>query len=437
MIRALAGYTAVAATCILPACRSFSRDASTGSNGWGGTAIPEGVVGDAGTAGEGGAGATGGTGATGGVGATSGTGGAGATGGSGATGGAGTGGLAGGEPEQNGDAGEASNGAGGANPQREAEEEVFKPGCVSSEPNSPLGTSSPTDLAANLVPNNVPYALYVTQTARNDTILRWKNTYEEDASWQPWSCFDSVPRPDRIAALNIRGPLTSRPSEVYVTTAIGQLYVRRTYLLTWAAWTQHTLPLQSKHLQDVATASATEKTPETLPYLFVLDGGQVFSRHHLTSDAYSNYSPWSTVSERVDGARRICAAVQPDGGRRVFVLTASGVVLRTTSLSALPNSSFGAYDELPPLGSGTPIDIDCGYTSDGSPGVFVLTTDSVFWTRGDSTSDQEWARLATPTPQTVMAIGSSPPSSPTIFTMDEQKKLSWRALGTSSWNRVD
>ncbi len=338
--------------------------------------------------------------------------------------GAGTGGVAG-------TAGTASTfGAAGIN---DGDVDNLVPGCVSFTNNQPsVNFTTPHGLAASTTGNSIPYVLYATEPTDNTVTLRWKLDFTPNASWTPWSCFDFVPYPAQIAAINVGNNPQNNSPEVYASTSLGKLYIRRLLTAGWAAWQAISLPQSDSHIIDVAAT----RTPVTDPFLYVIDNDKLFVRHHLADDTLSGYSPWAEITGAPTGASRLCAAVRAtDHRQQVFVLTTAGAVFDATQQTADAGSLFGQFES---SGASAPLlsDIDCGYSVGGSITVFGLSHGSL-WSRDSATSVWAQDAVAAPVSETLrqFTVGSTAGVAPTVFGVGMSGTLYSHAPG-ASWVSV-
>ncbi|MET0790753.1 MAG: hypothetical protein ABW061_04475 [Polyangiaceae bacterium] len=316
-------------------------------------------------------------------------------------------------------------------------EEVAAPGCVAGITQSDPKLSTPRGLTANLVPNGEPYVLYTSDPQSNMLLLRFKKTSDDNGEWTPWSCFDSVVRPEQISAINIDdlSPPYNTP-EVYATNAAGRLFVRRFFMNSgWAPWEAIGLPRWSSQLTDVSASS----THKTLPFLYVLDGGRVFTRHHTSIQAYSNYTPWREVSGVPVDALNLCAGVRPDRRQQLFVSTASGNLFAAVQANSDPEAEFAEFQPLVQASTHAMTDIDCGYLADGTLTVLGLSSGTLWSTNGDAPASLDWQKEPTKASLqfTVFALGSRPGAAPTVFGIDSSNVVWWRLLGTPIWTSTD
>lgn len=339
------------------------------------------------------------------------------------SGGAGAGGTAGNPIDGN------AVGAAGIN---EGDVDNLVPGCVSFVTTQPQVTfTTPHGLAATTTSDNTPYVLFATQPADNTVALRWKVDRTANASWTPWGCFDFVPYPARITAINVgRNPQNSSP-EIYASTSLGKLYVRRE-LIGWAPWQMLSLPQSGSHIIDVAAT----RTIDTAPVVYVIDNGKLFARHHIADDSLSGYSPWKEIPDAPPGASRVCAGVRSsDHRQQVFVLTTSGAVFDATQQTSDLDGLFSGFES---SGTNAPAlsDIACGYTATGDIAVFALNQGNL-WSRDNATS--VWLEDAVPAPigesLRQFAVGSTTGVTPTIFGTGVNGALYSHAAG-GSWVKI-
>ncbi len=312
-------------------------------------------------------------------------------------------------------------------------ETVLTPGCIEYTPGYAFTT--PRALATNTTADGIPYALSVTNPADNMLSNRWKKATNDNAEWYPWQCFGFVPHPQQIAAINIADDSPFATPEYYVTTSDGQLYVRRLYKhLSWGPWLALALPRTDSNLTDIAASS----TVATLPFVYVLDRGKIFVRHHLAVQSYSDYSGWSEVPGAPDSVSHLCAAATTDGRQQVFVSTTLGAVFVSTQTNAGVSDPFGSFQIVGDATSPPMTDIDCGYLADGRVSVFGLTSGRV-WSHAATDLASLWAvEPASAGPLLkIFAVGSRPGAVPTVFGFDALNDIWWHPLGSTSWTPLD
>ena len=310
-------------------------------------------------------------------------------------------------------------------------EEVVKPACLTFQ-GKVLSLTGPKSIAANMVPNNVPYAVYAAEPEGNVVIFRWKNGLADDASWQPWGCFDTVPHAAQLAAIDIYDNGEYTTPEVYATSETGSLFVRRFFAEGWAPWEQMTLPRPDSRVIDVAATSSRS----TLAYVFILDDGRLFARHHVKIDAYSEYSPWTEIKGVPDAAVHACAGVTISGRRQVFVSTADGAVFGSQQDDS---DAFGPFGVIGSGSSPAMSDIACGTLGDGTVGVFGVSDGYVWANRLDPSTSSEWQpeSNSNAAPLLTFTIGSRENGVPTVLGTDRSNVLWWHVVGTDSWAYVD
>jgi len=305
---------------------------------------------------------------------------------------------------------------------------VLKPGCLADDPI----LSSAHGLTANALPNTVFYTLYATDPQSNMVLLRYPQTPSDDAPYWPWGCFDSNLRPEQISAINIYDqPSPYNTPEVYATNAGGRLFVRRYFKTAWTQWEVMGLPRASSHLSDVAASS----TPQTLPFVYVLDGGRLFTRRHASAQAYSDYTPWREIGGVPADAVRLCAGVGSDQRQQLFVLTQNGNVFDALQANGDPDAAFGEFQPSVQASSHAMADIDCGYLADGTLTVFGLSSGVVWFHSSGAPDSLDWTTepSAAPSSFNVFAIGSRPNLAPSIFGIDSTNAVWAHLLGSSSW----
>jgi hypothetical protein len=311
-------------------------------------------------------------------------------------------------------------------------EEVLEPGCASGLDQG-ISFTEPSAMAADMTGNNVPYVLYATQPQTNVVYLRWKNALSDDATWTPWQCFDLVPHPSALSAINIGDLAEDTTPEIYAASTTGQLFVRRFYEdITWLAWQSLDLPRASSHVSDVAATT----TPATLATVYILDEGKVFTRHHLSINPYSDYSPWVEINGVPQGAAHLCAATRADQAQQLFVSTSDGAVLNAVQQSADASAAFGSFE---PIGGAASItDIDCGYLADGSIAVFGLSAGKVMSHSANAAASSDWQTEpgGTLLQLTTFTVGSRAGVAPTVFGVDDGNTLWWHAAGSVTWTQI-
>jgi len=218
--------------------------------------------------------------------------------------------------------------------------------------------------------------------------------------------------------------------EVYATNADGKLFVRRfTSATNWASWETIGLPRASSRLTDVAASSS----PGTLPFIYVLDGGRVFSRHHVEIKAYSNYSPWREISGVPANALHLCAGARSDQRQQLFVSTVDGNVYEASQTSTAPEAEFGGFQPVVQGSTPSMTDIDCGRLANGMLTVIGLSWGQVWSYSTDAPGSLGWVKE--PMPESlnfrVFALGTRPAAPPTVFGVDSHKLVWLRVLGGS------
>jgi hypothetical protein len=316
---------------------------------------------------------------------------------------------------------------GGANDGGEGgNEEVIRPSCVSDSTNpGVVSFETPGALAASIIPNGEPYVLYATEPSVSSVAIRWRQAPDDTAGWEPWLCFDLVPHADRIAATN----LTNSTPEVYATSSNGTLYVRRFTLDRWDAWGTVGLPSMTSRITDVAAVADAALRG----FVYVIDSSRLFVRHHLSADAFSDYTPWSNLPTPLGAPKRLCAGRLPDNRQQLFVAAEDGSI--TTSIEQEVDGAFEPFQSFGNSSVSGASDIDCGYLADGSLAVFALVAGNV-WSRPASGASTWMAEQAGPTLAT-LAVGSAAAQTPTVFGTDLSNATWWHRAGSADWATVD
>jgi hypothetical protein len=312
-------------------------------------------------------------------------------------------------------------------------QEVIAPGCIAgSTAGNDVPLATPRSLTASLGPTGLPYLLYTADSQSNMVTLRWKYASDDDAGWSTWQCLDTVVRPEQVSAITIEDrPTPDNTPEVYATNSVGNLFVRRFFIGMWATWETMGLPRANSHVIDVAASS----TPDTLPFVYVIDSGRIFTRHHRSAQAYSSYAPWREVRDAPADAVHLCAGVQADHRQQLFVSTKNGNVFQAIQTSSTPEAGFGAFQPVVQGSTHAMSDIDCGYLADGTLIVVGLSAGKV-WSHSSTTpSSLDWKQEPSdPTLTfTIFALGSGKNRTPTVFGIDAANVVWWHLLGTSSW----
>ncbi|MES1173865.1 MAG: hypothetical protein ABUL62_06005 [Myxococcales bacterium] len=332
------------------------------------------------------------------------------------------------------DGGAAGSSAFGAGGLYGTEDPVDMPGCFGhNSTTSPIAFAAPNSLAASLLQGGGGFMLYATHPTLNSVSIRYSDPTQ--SVWADWLCFDGLPQPQRIAAVNLTGEFLL--PEIYVTTAQGRLFARRYYSTVdgWTQWEELTLPTASSRAIDVAGVGA----PSPMLFMYIIDRDQIFMRHKLTSDGHSAYGRWALVGTPAS-AKHVCAVVRSDNKQQVFVLDDAGNVHTSVQLDVAPDSAFQDFE---PLTDGSTLrfsELRCGYSTDGSPAIFGLSNGAL-WTRLQSAG--AWGLWSRDTESALhglrtLAVISQEASMPTVFGTDAKDQLWSHLVGSSSsWSTID
>jgi len=178
---------------------------------------------------------------------------------------------------------------------------------------------------------------HIFASKQSTSMMAFADTPTPADSWGPWTCFDWVPRPSRVAA----GTLGDSFSEVFVTTECGQLYRRRDFLFgtTQATlpWQQFSLPAVASFITDVAVSASSKQAH----YVYVADRGSVFVRHQTDDDPNAPYGRWSEIP--TTDSKLIAASVRANGRRQVFKLDSHGLPSTALQAAADLDADFGSW----------------------------------------------------------------------------------------------
>lgn len=173
-------------------------------------------------------------------------------------------------------------------------------------------------------------ALFTADTASSAALSRWQT--DAEPPWTSWVCGETVPRPARLAAMN----LSNGQPELFQATEAGQLLVRRGYPGHWTSWLPFTSP-SFGFVTDVALAEGM------VPAVYVIAGGKVYARNKVDTTPYAAYGPWQLLGlERA----RLVTAVRTESGHDVFVATEAGELLLIQRAGDDVDATYGAWTDL-------------------------------------------------------------------------------------------
>jgi len=306
-------------------------------------------------------------------------------------------------------------------------EEVLVPSCAFGAGANPIDFTTPSALSVNLLQGGGPYEIFATQPTSNLMAYRWYDTYS--TTWFSWNCFDLVPHPARVAATNLLGNLFP---EVYVTTKLGSMFVRRFYSTSsgWGEWEPLQLPTSRSMLSDVAVVGS----PSRILFLYVIDGGAILVRHRVSAEPFSAYGPWHRLGAPFQ-AKRICGAVGIDQIQNIAALSSDGSVFVSKQNAASPDAAFSDFEPLGLPSQTTFDELQCGYLADGTIVLFGLGGGAI-WSRTLGTSS-EWTEESGNSPYIqTFSVGSRPGSNSTVFAADASNAI-WSHLdGSEEWDAI-
>jgi hypothetical protein len=192
-----------------------------------------------------------------------------------------------------------------------------------------VGYTYAHDIAAGLKGNGEPFVLFASQPTTNIVTLSW--LYGVEPGWTPWSCFDEVLRPQRVAA----GNWVDHRLQVYATTANGTLHVRQSSVDFYEPWA--TIPTPSRgSVTDIAVVDSGAKAL----YVALADG--IFSRARTSAEHGVIDAAWQNTG--LDGATRIAVAVVEGGRHKILAVGADAGLREGTQLDADTADSFAYSD---------------------------------------------------------------------------------------------
>ena len=206
-------------------------------------------------------------------------------------------------------------------------------------------------VAAATAWSGVGIEAYVTQPELQWIATAWESAFNSD-DWLPWICFDAVPTPRTISAIQ----LASGFPEVFVTTASGALFVRRQIPTGWLPWKQLNLPKVDSTARDVSGV----KPRSSRAQLAIADRDGIYLRAKISDDPYSGYGPWRMIGTKL--AERVSIGVLASGSLQVFALTLNGSLSYTVQNSPMFDADFGEWHDIANHDAARLIDIDCGYS---------------------------------------------------------------------------
>ncbi|HTA93354.1 MAG TPA: hypothetical protein VK745_27440 [Polyangiaceae bacterium] len=278
-------------------------------------------------------------------------------------------------------------------------EAIAVPYCIDGVGNPPsLGLTGA--IAGGETWSGVGIQAYVTQPQQQWIATVWGDE-SNPSSWTSWLCFNALPAPQAIATLN----LSNGYPEVFVTTADGQLLVRREFAVSWAPWEELNLPNANSMPVDVAGV-----TPSTSrSHVFIADRDGIYFRYKTTDDPYSAYGAWQRAAPKI--ATRVTVGVQLDGALEIFALDAAGALSTAVQSSWTLGAGFGDWTDIASEDNAKLVDIDCGYSAARDPILYAVTVDGLLESRELSSAGWgAWVMLSdanTPKLTTVSAVVGS------------------------------
>jgi hypothetical protein len=220
------------------------------------------------------------------------------------------------------------------------------------------------------------------------------STGPNPSDWTAWTCFDSVPLPDRIAV----GTFGDSWGEAFVTTRCGQVYRRQEVpfdgVTVWLPWSPFSLPAVTSSVTDVAVSAYGNGAH----FVYVADRGGVFVRHQTGADPAAPYGAWQEI--RGGTSNVVTAGARADGRQQVFTLSARGQAHTSLQSSPALDDGFGAWIDfgMPPGGVRL-VDIEAMRAA--SLEVFALDASSVIWERREEAGADDlsaWKNWLGPAP---------------------------------------
>jgi hypothetical protein len=196
-----------------------------------------------------------------------------------------------------------------------------------------------------------------------------------DTVWTSWFCFDAIPQPDRFAV----APLLNGLAEVFATTRCGGLYRRTQTVNEWLPWQPFSVPAAGSAVTDAATSVA----PDGTNFVYVADGGGVFTRHRTGSDSYAPYGAWQEISG-ASGASLVTAGLRFDLRQQVFSLDGQGSVRTSIQRTNDPDSAFGPWSDFDSSQLPAPlVDIEAPHGGPPPLEVFAVDSNGNLWLRAE------------------------------------------------------
>jgi hypothetical protein len=225
--------------------------------------------------------------------------------------------------------------------------------------------------------------------------------------------------------------LSNNHPEIFVATAEGGLFVRRTSERGQTPWLPFSLPTPSGVVTDV-TALAGDASAA----VYILADGSVYARRKRSTEPYASYGPW--LSLPVNDARLLTGGVDGADMHHLYVVTSTGEIQHTVHSDHTVDAPFSAWNLVHALR--TPLsDLDAVRSTDGM-NLFALTSTGAVLGAYDIERGVSWEELrrATDEPRFV-AVAALPTveGTPLVVGVTEKGELFQLdgdpRLGNTTW----